>query len=47
MIGALAAIGHRISTSGAAERQGVVHRLDVGTTGIMVVAKSEQAYTRA
>ncbi|MET8259443.1 RluA family pseudouridine synthase [Micromonospora sp. NPDC005205] len=45
VIGALAAIGHRISTSGAAERQGVVHRLDVGTTGIMVVAKSEQAYT--
>jgi 23S rRNA pseudouridine1911/1915/1917 synthase len=45
VIGALAAVGHRISTSGAAERQGVVHRLDVGTTGIMVVAKSEQAYT--
>ena len=35
------------STSGAAERQGVVHRLDVGTTGLMVVAKSERAYTRA
>ncbi|WP_420118619.1 RluA family pseudouridine synthase [Micromonospora sp.] len=45
VIGGLAAIGHRISTSGAAERQGVVHRLDVGTTGIMAVAKSEQAYT--
>jgi 23S rRNA pseudouridine1911/1915/1917 synthase len=41
----LAAIGHRISTSGAAERQGVVHRLDVGTTGVMVVAKSETAYS--
>ncbi|WP_320067053.1 RluA family pseudouridine synthase [Micromonospora sp. RTGN7] len=45
VIGGLAAVGHRISTSGAAERQGVVHRLDVGTTGIMTVAKSEQAYT--
>lgn len=45
VIGGLAGIGHRISTSGAAERQGVVHRLDVGTTGVMVVAKSEQAYT--
>ncbi|EFC79834.1 RluA family pseudouridine synthase [Parafrankia sp. EUN1f] len=45
VIGALAAAGYRISTSGAAERQGVVHRLDVGTTGIMVVAKSERAYT--
>ena len=41
----LAAMGYRVSTSGAAERQGVVHRLDVGTTGVMVVAKSEHAYT--
>jgi len=45
VIGALAASGHRVSTSGAAERQGVVHRLDVGTTGLMVVAKSEPAYS--
>ena len=41
----LAAMGHTIATSGAAERQGVVHRLDVGTTGLMVVAKSEAAYS--
>jgi 23S rRNA pseudouridine1911/1915/1917 synthase len=40
----LAAAGYRIATSGAAERQGVVHRLDVGTSGLMVVAKSEIAY---
>ena len=45
VIGGLAAAGYRISTSGAAERQGVVHRLDVGTSGLMVVAKSEHAYT--
>lgn len=45
VVGALAATGRRISTSGAAERQGVVHRLDVGTSGLMVVAKSERAYT--
>jgi 23S rRNA pseudouridine1911/1915/1917 synthase len=45
VIGGLAASGYRISTSGAAERQGVVHRLDVGTSGLMVVAKSERAYT--
>ena len=45
VVGALAATGRRISTSGTAERQGVVHRLDVGTSGLMVVAKSEQAYT--
>ena len=41
----LAAAGFRISTSGAQERQGVVQRLDVGTSGLMVVAKSERAYT--
>jgi 23S rRNA pseudouridine1911/1915/1917 synthase len=45
VVGALAAAGYRISTSGAAERQGVVHRLDAGTSGLMVVAKSEVAYT--
>jgi 23S rRNA pseudouridine1911/1915/1917 synthase len=45
VIGGLAGAGYRISTSGAPERQGVVHRLDVGTTGLMVVAKSERAYT--
>ena len=45
VVGGLAGAGYRISTSGAAERQGVVHRLDVGTSGLMVVAKSERAYT--
>ncbi|GLZ29736.1 pseudouridine synthase [Lentzea sp. NBRC 105346] len=45
VVGGLAAAGHQIATSGAAERQGVVHRLDVGTTGVMVVAKSESAYS--
>jgi 23S rRNA pseudouridine1911/1915/1917 synthase len=45
VIGGLAAMGQTIATSGAAERQGVVHRLDVGTTGLMVVAKSELAYS--
>jgi 23S rRNA pseudouridine1911/1915/1917 synthase len=45
VVGGLAASGRRISTSGAAERQGVVHRLDVGTSGLMVVAKSERAYS--
>jgi 23S rRNA pseudouridine1911/1915/1917 synthase len=45
VIGGLAAMGQNVATSGAAERQGVVHRLDVGTTGLMVVAKSELAYS--
>lgn len=45
VLGALTAAGYRISTSGVPERQGIVQRLDVGTTGLMVVAKSELAYT--
>ncbi len=45
VLGALAAGGVRVSTSGAAERAGIVHRLDAGTSGLMVVAKSESAYT--
>ncbi|MCA0437164.1 MAG: RluA family pseudouridine synthase [Austwickia sp.] len=45
VVGGLAAAGYRISTSGASERQGIVSRLDVGTSGLMVVCKSEYAYT--
>jgi 23S rRNA pseudouridine1911/1915/1917 synthase len=45
VVGGLAGSGFTITTSGAAERQGIVHRLDVGTSGLMVVAKSERAYT--
>lgn len=45
VVGGLAAAGFRISTSGAQERVGIVHRLDVGTSGAMVVAKTEHAYT--
>ena len=41
----LLATGHAIASSGAAERQGIVHRLDAGTSGLMVVAKSEPAYS--
>ena len=41
----LAGAGFRISTSGVPERRGIVQRLDVGTSGLMVVAKSERAYT--
>jgi 23S rRNA pseudouridine1911/1915/1917 synthase len=45
VLGGLAAAGIQVATSGAAERQGVVHRLDVGTSGLMVVAKSEYGYS--
>jgi len=44
VLGALAGAGFRIATSGPPERAGIVHRLDAGTSGLMVVAKSEQAY---
>ncbi|MDR0488149.1 MAG: RluA family pseudouridine synthase [Propionibacteriaceae bacterium] len=41
----LAAAGFEVCTSGPPERKGIVSRLDVGTSGLMVVAKSEMAYT--
>lgn len=45
VIGGLLGAGVAISTSGAQERRGIVHRLDVGTSGVMVVAKTERAYS--
>ncbi len=45
VVGHLAGAGFRISTSGASERQGIVQRLDVGTSGVMVICKSEHAYS--
>ena len=43
--GALADAGMTLAAEGAAERQGIVHRLDVGTSGLMVVAKTGPAYS--
>ena len=45
VVGGLAAAGFRISTSGPPERKGIVQRLDVGTSGVMVVAASERGYS--
>jgi 23S rRNA pseudouridine1911/1915/1917 synthase len=45
VVGALMAAGYTVSTSGPAERQGIVHRLDVGTSGLMIVAKSDRAFS--
>lgn len=45
VVGNLAAAGYRITTHGPTERQGIVHRLDVGTSGAMMVAKSDRAYS--
>ena len=47
VVGHLRGAGYRIATSGAPERRGIVQRLDVGTSGVMVIAKSEHAYSRA
>ncbi|MDY5151410.1 RluA family pseudouridine synthase [Actinotignum urinale] len=44
VLGALMTSGVQLSSYGPAERKGIVHRLDVGTSGCMVVAKSERAY---
>ncbi len=44
VVGALSAAGFNISTTGPSERQGIVHRLDVGTSGLMIVAKSDKAF---
>jgi 23S rRNA pseudouridine1911/1915/1917 synthase len=45
VVGHLRGAGFRIATSGASERQGIVQRLDVGTSGVMVICKSEHAYS--
>jgi 23S rRNA pseudouridine1911/1915/1917 synthase len=45
VLGHLEAAGVSITTSGAPERHGIVQRLDVGTSGLMVVARSESAYS--
>ncbi|MDY4493168.1 RluA family pseudouridine synthase [Schaalia hyovaginalis] len=45
VLGNLEAAGYRITGYGPPERQGIVHRLDVGTSGAMMVAKSELAYS--
>ena len=41
----LTAAGFELCPAGPPERKGIVSRLDVGTSGLMVVAKSEMAYT--
>lgn len=45
VVGALASAGHRLAEAGPPERQGIVHRLDVGTSGLMVVARTIPAYS--
>ncbi len=44
VVGALEEAGITLSALGPDERRGVVHRLDVGTSGVMVLARSDRAY---
>jgi 23S rRNA pseudouridine1911/1915/1917 synthase len=46
VVGALVAAGIPLTSSGPAERQGIVQRLDVGTSGLMMVAKTDAAYLK-
>lgn len=43
--GGMAAQGIRLAEAGPAEREGVVHRLDAGTSGVLVLAVSVPAYS--
>jgi 23S rRNA pseudouridine1911/1915/1917 synthase len=45
VLGSLLAAGVSLATGGPVERRGIVQRLDVGTSGLMMVAKSERAYS--
>lgn len=44
LVHALLARSHRLSTVGETYRPGIVHRLDKDTTGIMLVAKTDEAH---
>lgn len=44
VLGSLQARGVRVSSMGAPGREGIVSRLDVGTSGLMLVCKSDLAY---
>ncbi|MDR2372598.1 MAG: RluA family pseudouridine synthase [Bifidobacteriaceae bacterium] len=45
VLGCLLAQGVALARGGPGERRGIVQRLDVGTSGLMMVAKSEAAYS--
>ena len=45
VVGGLQAMGFTLPDAGPPERKGIVQRLDVGTSGVMVVANSIQAYS--
>ena len=45
VVGGLVAMGYQLPDAGPPERKGIVQRLDVGTSGVMVVANSIPGYS--
>lgn len=46
LVNALLSRSHTLSTAGGDFRPGIVHRLDKETTGLMIVAKNDEAHVR-
>lgn len=46
LVQALAEAGERLAPAGGEHRPGVVHRLDRGTSGLLVLARTDRAHTR-
>jgi 23S rRNA pseudouridine1911/1915/1917 synthase len=46
VVNRLLGMGVSLSTIGGPDRPGIVHRLDVGTSGLLVVAKNDEAHRR-
>jgi 23S rRNA pseudouridine1911/1915/1917 synthase len=45
LVNRLLALGVPLSTRGGSDRPGIVHRLDAGTSGLILVAKSDEAHS--
>ena len=46
LVNLLLGMGMPLSSLGGSERPGIVHRLDAGTSGLMIVAKTNEAHER-
>jgi 23S rRNA pseudouridine1911/1915/1917 synthase len=44
LVNRLIGMGVRLSTAGGSDRPGIVHRLDAGTSGVMLVAKDDRVH---
>jgi len=46
LVNRLLGMGRPLSTVGGADRPGIVHRLDAGTSGLMIVARDDETHRR-